>query len=179
MIKNIFLKTAGNNVIRHNQFSKLLASDGAASDKFGYSVTISDDGGYAVVGAYNKGSGAGSAYIYTKQENGQYTQTQKLTASDGAASDYFGWAASISGDGGSIVIGAYNKGGARGSAYIFTRQENGQYTQTQKLLASDGAASDRFGISVAISGDGGAVVGEEGDDNSRGPAPSRAHKKPQ
>ena len=44
--------------------TKIVASDGAENDYFGYSVAISGD--YAIVGAYlddDNGSGSGSAYI--------------------------------------------------------------------------------------------------------------------
>ena len=78
-------------------------------------------------------------------------QFSKLVASDGAVDDRFGCSVSISGDGGSVAIGAWSdddKGTDSGSAYIFTRQENGRYTQTPKLIASDGAGGDRFGYSV-------------------------------
>ena len=49
-----------------------------------------------------------------------------------------------------------------GSAYVFTRSGT-VWSQQQKLTASDGAASDRFGGSVAISGDT-AIVGAFADD---------------
>ncbi len=69
--------------------TKLTASDGARGDYFGYSVSAS--GNVIAVGAYNdddKGSNSGSAYVY--RWNGiSYSET-KLTAYDGAASDYFG-----------------------------------------------------------------------------------------
>ena len=46
----------------------------------------------------------------------------KLTASDGAVGDYFGWSVAVSGDGNTAVIGAYrddDRGYESGSAYIF------------------------------------------------------------
>jgi hypothetical protein len=50
----------------------------------------------------------------------------------------------------------------QGSAYVFTRT-NGVWTEQQKLTAGDGAAVDRFGRSVALSGDT-ALVGASFDD---------------
>ena len=108
------------------QQAMLVASDGAANDNFGYSVSISADGAYAVIGAYGDDAGAnsnqGSAYIFVRSGT-SWTQQAKLVASDGAASDYFGWSVSISADGAYVVIGAYaDKVGAnttQGSAYIF------------------------------------------------------------
>jgi hypothetical protein len=49
------------------QQAKLLASDGALADKFGYSVAIS--GNTIVVGAYNDDaplSNGGSAYVFVR-----------------------------------------------------------------------------------------------------------------
>ncbi len=70
---------------------KLTASDGAGRDNFGSSVSISGD--TAVIGAYlddDNGSSSGSAYVYVRS-NGVWSEQQKLTASDGAEDDYFGY----------------------------------------------------------------------------------------
>ncbi len=146
------------------QQQKITASDGAAEDYFGLSVSISGD--YAIVRADHdddKGSNSGSAYIF-KRNGETWSQQQKITASDGAAGDGFGYSVSISGD--YAIVGACgdnDKGDTSGSAYIFKR--NGEtWSQQQKLLASDGAAYDLFGISVSISGDL-VIVGAHGDDD--------------
>ena len=86
----------------------------------------------------------------------------KITASDGAADDWFGGSVAISGD--YAVVGAYDDDDAghdSGSAYIFKR-DGTAWTEQAKITASDGATTDRFGGSVAISGDY-AVVGAYGD----------------
>ena len=74
-----------------------------------------------------------------------WTQVAKLTADDGAASDFFGYSVSIDGD--TVVIGAQHdddKGSNSGSAYVFTRDTAGDltsgWTQVAKLTANDGAA---------------------------------------
>ncbi len=146
------------------QEQKLVASDGAAYDDFGKSVSVS--GNTAVVGAYGDDVGAnaeGSAYVFVRS-GGVWSQQQKLVASDGAASDYFGKSVSVSGD--TAVVGAYlDDVGAnldQGSAYVFVRS-GGVWSQQQKLMASDGATSDYLGTSVSLSGDT-AVVGAYGDD---------------
>jgi uncharacterized repeat protein (TIGR01451 family) len=144
---------------------KLLASDGAAGDSFGNSVSFSGD--TAVVGAYLDdtlgGMDAGSAYVFVRSGT-TWTEQQKLLASDGAADDYFGRSVSVSGD--TAVVGAYQYAypdptGA-GAAYVFVRAGT-TWSEQQKLLASDGAAGDFFGNSVSVSGDT-AVVGAPGHD---------------
>ncbi|KAH8085544.1 hypothetical protein JL720_7530 [Aureococcus anophagefferens] len=204
------------------QLAKLLASDAAAEDYFGYSVAISGD--LVVVGAYrddDAGSKTGSAYVFrTTNDGGSWTQTAKLVASDAAGQllrqirrhqrrlvvagadgnnedvgsayvfrtrnggaswsqtakllasdaakdDVFGESVAISGD--LVVVGAYGNndaGSSSGSAYVFrTRNSGASWTQTAKLLASDAAAEDYFGYSVAISGDL-VVVGAYRDDDA-------------
>jgi uncharacterized protein (DUF2345 family) len=82
-----------------------------------------------------------------------WIQTAKLTASDSANGDYFGYSVAIEGD--TIVVGAECDDSDRGSAYVFVKPSGGwtHMTQTANLTASDRAASDMFGSAVGISGD--------------------------
>lgn len=130
--------------------TKLMAPDGQAGDWFGVSVALSGD--QALIGAFlddDLGADSGSAYVFERVE-GEWTQVQKLTASDGAAGDSFGFALAVSGD--TAVIGAYldnNPGNDSGSAYVFQRT-NDVWTEASRLTPIGGAAGDRFGFSVAI-----------------------------
>ena len=100
----------------------LSASDGAAGDQFGWSVSISSTPGNEVVIVGAKDDGNGSAYIY--RFNGvSWGEEQKLTASDGAAGDSFGFSVSISGATGNevAIVGSFHdddNGMNSGSAYI-------------------------------------------------------------
>ena len=148
------------------QEQKLVPSDGDyATKNFGGSVSIS--GEYALIGAYqddDKGSSSGSAYVY-RWDGSSWIQIQKLVPSDGEASDNFGYSVSISGD--HALIGAYkddDNGYSSGSAYIY-RWNGSSWVLEQKLLPSDGNASDEFGISVSLSG-GNALIGAYWDDDN-------------
>ena len=93
----------------------------------------------------------------------------KLTASDTAADDRFGSSVAVAGD--TAVVGAANDddtvaGTDAGSAYVFVRS-GGAWTQQAKLTASDAAARDLFGRSVAVAGDT-VVVGAWVDDTLAG-----------
>ena len=140
------------------QEDKLLPTDGEALDGFGNSVSISGD--YAVVGAQNdqdNGFASGSAYIF-KRTGTTWVQEDKLLPTDGATLDRFGVSVSISGD--YAIVGAifHNDNGLEsGSAYLFKRTGT-TWVQEDKLLPTDGAEGDQFGVSVSISGDY-AVVG--------------------
>lgn len=133
------------------QIVKLIANDGAFGDQFGYAVSIS--GNTALVSSHlatvGGNSGQGAAYLFNAT-TGQ--QLFKLTASDGSANDFFSWQA-VALSGNTALIGAkedqIGANSKQGSAYLFNTT-NGQ--QTAKLVASDGATEDRFGYTVALSG---------------------------
>jgi Ni,Fe-hydrogenase maturation factor len=146
-----------NSTDQYQQVSKLVASDGAAGDWFGYAVAAAES--MVVVGARQDGSGAGSVYVFERNSTGQYGQVSKLVASDSAAGDNFG--NSLAATDGTVVVGAFgddDKGSDTGSVYVFEKNSTGQYQQTSKLVASDGAADDNFGGAVAVA-DGMVVVG--------------------
>jgi len=149
--------------------TKLTAADGAAEDEFGVSVGL--DGDRALIGAYgdaDNGILSGSAYIFEKQ-GGVWVQTAKLTAGDGAASNYFGCSVGLDGD--RALIGAYgddDNGFLSGSAYVFEKQ-GAVWVQTGKLTASDGAEWGFFGYSVGLDADR-ALIGAFGDDDDSGSA---------
>lgn len=135
---------------------KLTAGDGATYDYFGSAVSVSTDGSTALVGAYGDddgGSSSGSAYLFDLTQSSP-TPT-KLTASDAAAWDYFGWAVSLNSDGSTALIGAYGDNTFTGAAYLFdltlAATDAGYET---KLTASDGAANEHFGDLVSLSADG-------------------------
>jgi hypothetical protein len=134
---------------------ELTASDGAAGDGFGRSVSVSGD--TAVIATINANTPQGAAYVFVESD-GAWSQQAKLTASDGAVGDYFGWSVSVSGD--TAVIGAFGKNDYQGAAYVFVGS-NGVWSQQLKLTASDGAVGDYFGWSVSVSGDT-AVIGADG-----------------
>jgi hypothetical protein len=140
------------------QRAKLTASDGVSGDQFGENVSI--DGDTVVIGANrddDDGTDSGSVYIFNRDTAGNWTQSAKLTAADASSSDDFGVHVTIEGD--TIVIGARYKSvngySLIGSAYVFTRNAAGNWTQTSKFVASDAtlSTSPTFGDTVAISGD--------------------------
>jgi hypothetical protein len=152
-----YVFTKSNNTWSQSQ--KLTANDGALFDNFGAAVAL--DGDTLVVAANGATIGGnpaqGAVYVFT-QSNGTWTQTQKLTADDGAAYDNFGLSVALQGS--TILVGSphatVGTNQVQGAVYVFTKS-NGTWTQTQKLTASDGAANDSFGQSVAMSGNTGLV----------------------
>ena len=159
----------------YGQVAKLTASDAASGDQFGYSVAI--DGDTIVVGARfddDDGTKSGSVYVFRTSDGGaSYGQVAKLTAADASMNDYFGVSVAIAGN--TIVVGAnqptYWDGSSHvddgpGSVYVFRTSDSGaSYDQVAKLTASDAAASDYFGYSVATDGQK-VVVGAYRDDDA-------------
>jgi hypothetical protein len=143
------------------EIAKLLDSDGAANDAFGWSIAI--DNGVVGVGEHgddDNGSGSGSAYLFDASTGAQIA---KLLPSDGAAGDLFGDSIAI--DNGVVGVGARyddDNGFNSGSAYLFDASTGAQIV---KLLPSDGAANDGFGGSIAIDNGVVAVGASTNDDN--------------
>lgn len=101
---------------------------------------------------------------------GDVNQTDKLTAADGAASDQLGVSVAISGD--LVVVGALfddDSGDGTGSVYVYEPDTTGAYVQRARLTATDVAAGDQLGFSVAIPGDR-IVAGAPGNDTNSGSA---------
>ncbi|NES66037.1 MAG: hypothetical protein F6K24_12630 [Okeania sp. SIO2D1] len=144
-----------------NLLHKLTAPDGAAEDRFGWSVAISNN--TALIGSHaddDKGTNSGSAYLFDTTTG---NLLHKFTAPDGAAADNFGRSVAISNN--TALIGSFgddDKGGTSGSAYLFDTTTG---NLLQKFTAPDGSPDDRFGISVALS-DNTALVGSFFDDDN-------------
>lgn len=149
-----------------SQKAKLVALDGSPSDYFGSSVDIYDN--TIIIGAIgdnDKGIDSGSAYVFRYEMGIGWVQEAKLTASDGAAGDYFGTSVDLFGN--MALIGAQSDDSNRGAAYVFRYESGVGWTQEAKLTASDGVADDRFGYYVASSGDI-VIIGAYGVDLNRG-----------
>ena len=129
-----------------SQTHKVTASDPAADDLFGSSVSV--EGDRFLVGSYqddDNGSNSGSAYVFDYASSA-WTQTKKITRSDGASGDFFGRAVGLSGT--RAIIGAPSDDDGNyaippstvtnaGSAYFFDKDHGGtnNWGQTQKILA--------------------------------------------
>ena len=149
------------NVIHYNDY------DREAKATFGTSV--STNGELIVVGAHHQ-DGPGAVYVFTfDEESKSWVEDQKLVAHDREDRDRFGRPVSVSGD--AIAIGAWGSDDLcpedsecdSGAAYIF-RHDGEQWVEEQKLLPSDGARGDGFGVRIFVDGDV-AVVGAHLDDD--------------
>jgi len=138
---------------------KLVAPDGVNFDQFGSAVAI--DGDELVAGMFSDDEPfhkSGSAYVFERGlgASGSWGLREKIAAADAGELDWFGRAVAIRH--GRVASGAYNADTnvvVAGSAYLFERDSGGasSWGEASKLVASDAAQGDRFGISVAVDHD--------------------------
>jgi FG-GAP repeat len=131
--------------------AKLTASDGAANNQLGISVSTTN--GVIVAGAYLAGDkGQGEAYVYVEPQGGWVsgTETARLTASNGQPGDAFGVSVAVFGP--RIVVGADGYETEEGIAYVFQEPVGGWKTMTETAQLTHPGTGEFFGYPVAVSG---------------------------
>jgi hypothetical protein len=156
------------------QQAYLKASDTAPGAEFGSSLGLSGES--LIVGAPLAANGAGAAYVFTRGGTA-WSQQARLQASNSAASSWFAQSVAISGD--TAAAGAPGEASnatgvngnqadtsaaGAGAAYAFTRSA-GTWSQQAYLKASNTAASDGFGRTIALDG-ATLLVGAPGEDSA-------------
>lgn len=108
------------------------------------------------------GLGCGLAFVYLRDDGGNWVEEAVLTPNEAVAGDQFGSRTALNGD--TATVAAQGNQGDRGAAYVFVREylPNGaaQWRQQAKLVHSYGNAGNKFAgwEALTISGDT-AVVG--------------------
>ena len=174
-----------------SQQAYVKASNAQAYDSFGGSVGLSADGATLAVGAMGEDSGAtgvngtendesvensGAAYVFSRQGE-TWSQRAYFKPSNPGLSNFFGIVA-LSGDGATLAVSAPTESSAAtgidgdqadqsalnsGAAYVFAR-DGGTWSQQAYVKASNAEAGDRFGMTIALSGDGSTMaVGADGE----------------
>lgn len=144
------------------------SSNSRSGDRFGTSLSL--DGDRMAIGANLADvaadgvtyQGAGAVYIF-ERTNGQWEEKAILTASNPGEEDSFGSSLDLEGD--EIIIGAINESSANqdtpeddslegsGAVYVFTRDAQGQWSQSQYIKSPRPSYDSDFGINVRRSGD--------------------------
>jgi len=181
------------------------ASNAGADDAFGASVTLSADGSTLAVGApgedssttgviatapsvNNSAANAGAAYVFGRSGT-TWTQQAYVKASNTDAGDEFGRSLALSGDGGTLAVGAPNESSAAtgvngnasdnsaaasGAVYVFVRPAT-SWSQQAYLKASNTGGDDLLGQSLALSQDGNTLaVGAPFEDSIGAPSDDTA-----
>lgn len=132
-------------------------------DQFGFPIKIKN--GVILSGALNTGKWEngkyldriGSVYVFEKDEaTDQWVRIKKIMPSDGVGQDRFGKMVDV--DDGTIIIGASHHEPHLndrwvGAAYVYSKNETGDWVEQQKLEAFNRGYESEFGDAVAISGD--------------------------
>ena len=179
------------------QQAYIKASNPGVSDQFGWSVSLNGDGNTLAIGSIGEdgsststGAGAtqnngvadsGAVYIF-RFSNGNWLQQAYIKASNPGINDQFGGPVSLSRDGNTLAVGAFNEDGSStstgagatqnngaadsGAAYVF-RFINGNWSQQAYIKASNTGSDDHFGMPLSLNGDGNTLaVGATEEDGS-------------
>jgi trimeric autotransporter adhesin len=154
-------------------------------DQFGFSLALSGDGNTLAAGALTEDGGsagingnqadntatsAGAVYVFARSGT-TWMQQAYVKPANPDAGDMFGYAVSLSADGGTMAVGSFdedgtgrginpppdNKTGGAGAAYVFTRAA-GTWSQQAYIKPSNGETQDSFGVHVALSDDGATLL---------------------
>ena len=168
----------------------------ANGDLFGFSLGLSADGNTLAVGVYDEGGssrsvngmvdnmrgGSGAAYVFTRT-GGTWAQQAYLKTSISEGGDSWGVSMAISDDGNTLAVGSVdedctatqvNPPGcdtdqktdvSTGAVAIFVRQGT-TWSQQGLLKASNTGQEDWFGVKLALSGDGNALIATASNEDS-------------
>jgi FG-GAP repeat len=140
-------------------------------DQFGYSVSVSGDGNTIAVGAIgedsaatgingnqndNSAGGSGATYVFTRSGNA-WSQQAYVKSSTAARNALFGYSVSLSANGDTMAVGAFDEDRGKGALYVFTRG-GGTWTQQARVQAATLDPQDSMGCWVAISDDGNTIA---------------------
>ncbi|WP_102392048.1 hypothetical protein [Enterovibrio norvegicus] len=155
------------------------ASNTGGSDKFGYPVSLSDDGNTLAVGARGEdsnttgingdgsndgASNAGAAYLY-RFVNASWSEQAYIKASNTGSDDTFGHSLSVSGDGNTLAVGARwedsdatgvkgddsnDSASNAGAVYVY-RFADANWSEQVYIKASNTGSDDYFGRAAAVS----------------------------
>lgn len=142
------------------QGPKLIGTGAEGRTQQGGAVSMSADGNTAIVGAPEDDGGRGAAWIWTRSGGVWTQQGPKLVGSGAVGNAFQGWAASLSADGNTAIVGGLFDNSDAGAAWIWTRNGGVWTQQGPKLVGLDAVGSARQGLSVSLSADGStAIVG--------------------
>jgi len=130
------------------QSQLLTVPDADDFEQMGSALAFEPDQSRLVVGAPGRGNNQGAAYVFARSGGG-FAQQARLEASDGINFEDFGSALATENQ--LVVVGAPGQDFGTGAVYVFERDMD--WMQVQKILAPDGARTDKFGQELALEGD--------------------------
>ena len=141
----------------HQETNVFYHPNGTANSGLGWSIAVTPDGNTIVAGAPKENSFKGAVYRY--HWNGSTWITNRFVYANLVDGDRLGVSIAVSADGNTIICGAVGddiKDSEAGAVYRF--HYDGAKWISNKFYAFDGADSDSFGISVAVSSNGNTFI---------------------
>jgi len=155
-----------------NYETKLVASNVAAEDKFGFDVAISDS--MAVVSSLDHDTivnNAGAVYVYENQGGGVWTEQDILISPENIVSENFGITVDFNEQ--FLIAGTttgFGISSQTGAAYLHSYNGT-SWEYEQKIYSDDGDHADFFGVTSSLDGST-IMLGAMGDDSNGGNAGS-------
>jgi hypothetical protein len=150
-----------------NQVQQLLDPASDPMDGFGLDVATDGDTLFIAAGATSGSLNAylGAVYVYSQNASSQWQETQRLQAGDAQSAWFFGSTVALGTN--FVLIGApgyRTASGPRGqgAVYVFTKNSNGWWQQTQEITDPVGGEYDAFGTSIVLDGSTALVSANEG-----------------
>ncbi len=133
------------------QGAKLIGDAEGARGEFGFSVTLSDDGNTALIGAPRDNSAEGAVRRFTRTGDSWTAQTEQLAGAGATGNLWFGASVAIAGDGATALVGASHDDARVGAAWAFAdRPFSTQPPAVANVTPAEGPAAG--GTSVRIEG---------------------------
>jgi hypothetical protein len=146
--------------------AKLVGTGALGNASQGIAVALSGDGNTAVVGGYGDNADNGAAWVFVRSGTSWSQQGSKLLGSGNVGAAEQGYAAALSADGNTALVGGFADNSNIGAAWIFSRS-GGVWTQVGSKLVGTGAIGAAWqGFSVALSGDGNTATFAGYEDNA-------------
>lgn len=140
-----------------SQVDEIVAPEAEMGDHFGRSLSLWGD--QLLIGSTGLDGEVGAAYVYERNDDGRWRHVHTMTPSDAVAEDGFGAAVALTD--GHAFIGAPSPDGGPGAVYVFSRDEEGSWTQAAKLNGSEAAEGAGFGRAIAVA-EAGLFIGAPG-----------------
>ncbi|SRX76030.1 T9SS type A sorting domain-containing protein [Aequorivita antarctica] len=126
---------------------RIMASDAMPEAYFGSSVSVYDNS--IAIGAYNDNGGIGATYVFEKDSNGDWVEESKITPSSPSTEGLFGFNCILKNE--FLVVSAPHVYGLESAeVYVYSKDNNNNWNEIQKVLSNDLAPEDFYGWNIEM-----------------------------
>ncbi|EDM42856.1 hypothetical protein SCB49_11187, partial [unidentified eubacterium SCB49] len=128
----------------------ITASNPAVDDFFGNSISLDED--QLLVGAYGKNSEVGAAYVFERNDQGTWIETQQLNPNSSSEVSQFGWSTLIEDDF-MVIASPHVYGYEPGEVYTYNKDASGTWVENEIIQGNDTEGEDFYGWSFSLYND--------------------------